>query len=91
MQLDTDGLPRCAFTPAGSSKIGETVFIGNFVLFVGILLAIFLLHVWLTSGVEAYWLTKVTPRTRTPLGEVPTSHWYYLLVLADEKVLRLRA
>jgi len=32
---------------------------GNFVLFLALLTAIFLIHVALASGVEAYWIAKV--------------------------------
>lgn len=56
---ETDGSSRCELAEAGSSEIGAVVFIGNLLLFAGILLAIFLLHVFLASGVEAYWLEKV--------------------------------
>lgn len=45
-----------------SSPTGEdnaAVFMGNFTLFVALLSGIFLVHVALASGVEAYWLAKV--------------------------------
>ncbi|CAN0416896.1 unnamed protein product, partial [Laminaria digitata] len=58
---------RCELAAAESNDIGAIGFIGNLVLFAGILLTIFLLHVLLASGVEAYWLTKVKPPTRMPL------------------------
>ena len=56
---EEDSSDRCQLTAAGSSDIGAVVFIGNLVLFISILLIIFILHVLLASGVEAYWLTKV--------------------------------
>lgn len=61
---------RCELAAAESNEIGAIGFIGNLVLFTGILLTIFLLHVLLASGVEAYWLTKVKPPTRMPLPYV---------------------
>ena len=57
----TDSVLRCEFAAPGSNDISVLVFIGNLILVAVILLAIFVLHVTLTSGVEAYWLTKVTP------------------------------
>lgn len=48
----------CVFG-AGAGDIGSLVFVGNLILVVGILLGVFLLHVAVVSGVEAYWLTKV--------------------------------
>lgn len=44
--------------PVTGANIGGPVFVGNIVLVVGILLSLFLLHVVVISGVEAYWLTK---------------------------------
>ncbi|CAM9711290.1 unnamed protein product, partial [Ascophyllum nodosum] len=38
--------------------LGASVFIGNLALIVGVLLVLFLLHVAIISGVEAYWLSK---------------------------------
>lgn len=58
-----DDSSRCELAAAGSNDIGAVVFIGNLLLFASILLTIFLLHLLLASGVEAYWLTKVTPPT----------------------------
>lgn len=49
---------ECAFA-GGAGDIGALVFVGNLVLVVGILLLIFLLHVAVISGVEAFWLLKV--------------------------------
>ena len=49
---------ECVFD-AGASELGALVFVGNLILVVGILLGVFLLHIVLVSGVEAYWLTKV--------------------------------
>ena len=49
---------ECAFE-IGAGDIGALVFVGNLILVVGILLGVFLLHVAVVSGVEAYWLTKV--------------------------------
>lgn len=48
----------CVFE-SGASNIGALVFVGNLILVVGVLLGVFLLHVAVVSGVEAYWLTKV--------------------------------
>ncbi len=48
---------ECAFDAGGD--LGALVFVGNLLLVVGILLGIFLLHVLIVSGVEAFWLTKV--------------------------------
>lgn len=43
--------------------LGSLVFIGNQGLVFGVLVLIFLLHVSLVSGVEAYWLAKVRRRS----------------------------
>lgn len=48
----------CAFDK-GVSDIGALVFVGNFALVVIILSSIFLLHVMVISGVEAFWMAKV--------------------------------
>lgn len=48
----------CTFE-TGASDIGALVFVGNLALVLGILLAIFFLHVAVVSGAEALWLTKV--------------------------------
>ena len=58
---ETERESRCHLAATESGDIGAIVFVGNLVLFAGALLAIFLLHVFLASGVEAYWLTKVKP------------------------------
>lgn len=71
----TDSLPRCELADAGSSDIGALVFIGNLVLFAIILLAIFVLHIVLASGVEACWVTKVTPPARTLLRAISIAHY----------------
>lgn len=68
---DSDDWSVCSLIPAGSSDIGTIVFIGNLVLFAVILLALFFLHILLASGLEAYWLTKVTVPTYSPLHVVP--------------------
>lgn len=49
----------CIFE-TGASEIGALVFVGNLALVLGILLAIFFLHVAVVSGAEALWLTKVS-------------------------------
>lgn len=49
----------CVFEETSLSDIGALVFLGNLGLFVAILLGIFIIHVVLASGVEAYWLSKV--------------------------------
>ena len=56
---DDTGSGRCAFS-TGVGEIGASVFVGNAVLVVGILLGTFLLHVAIVSGVEAYWLAEVS-------------------------------
>lgn len=58
---ETESAPRCEFTEAGSGELGVVVFIGNLVLVVGFLVALFVVHVTFASGAEAYWLEKVTP------------------------------
>lgn len=50
---------KCFFA-ADAGDIGAMVFVGNLALVVGILVGIFLVHVAVISGVEAYWLTKVS-------------------------------
>lgn len=57
--LDDTGSGECVFS-ASMGEIGASVFVGNAVLVVGILLATFLVHVAVVSGVEAYWLAKVS-------------------------------
>lgn len=47
-----------------SSDLGALVYVGNLVLFAGILGALITLHISLASGVEAYWLTKVRRQSR---------------------------
>eukprot|EP00903_Cladosiphon_okamuranus_P012913 g12056.t1 len=44
---------------SATGDISAAVFMGNFLLFVALLLAIFLIHVGLASGVEAFWVTEV--------------------------------
>lgn len=44
----------------GVSDIGALVFVGNLTLVVVILLGVLLLHVAVISGVETYWLAKVS-------------------------------
>jgi len=46
-------------SPSLASSISSFVFMGNFVMFASLLTGIFLFHVALASGVEAYWITKV--------------------------------
>lgn len=58
---------ECAFD-AEESELGVSVFVGNLALVVGILLAVFLLHILIVSGVEAFWLTQV--RGASPRGAV---------------------
>lgn len=53
-----DGTERDA--SAGlSSDISSAVFMGNLVLFAAILTGIYVVHIALASGVEAYWIAKV--------------------------------
>lgn len=47
------------FAGTSLSDIGALVFLGNIGLFSAILLGIFLLHIVLASGLEAYWLSEV--------------------------------
>eukprot|EP00904_Undaria_pinnatifida_P013952 jgi/Undpi1/9688/HiC_scaffold_27.g12144.m1 len=80
---ETDGssASRCDIAESESGGLGATVFVGNLVLFAGILLTIFVLHVLIASGVEAYWLTKKHAKERiemahldgTPIRELSTS------------------
>jgi len=42
-----------------SSDISSAVFMGNLVLFAAILTGIYVVHIALASGVEAYWIAKV--------------------------------
>lgn len=67
---ETESVPRCEFSEAGPGEIGVIVFIGNLVLVVGFLVALFVVHVALASGAEAYWLEKVTPHKHVSLLEV---------------------
>ncbi len=60
-ESDADQQDR-GIEPEASSATGDLssfVFMGNFVLFVALLTVIFLIHVALASGVEAYWIAKV--------------------------------
>lgn len=50
---------ECVFS-AGASDIGASVFVGNAMLVGGILVGLFLFHVAIVSGAEAYWLAKVS-------------------------------
>ncbi|CAM9523853.1 unnamed protein product [Ectocarpus sp. 6 AP-2014] len=67
----------CIFE-TGASEIGALVFVGNLALVLGILLAIFFLHVAVVSGAEALWLTKKRARENldgarrrnTPISEL---------------------
>lgn len=61
LQEAADGAAQCMFAEARSGDIGAIVCAGNIMLLSGILLFIFLVHVTVASGVQAYWLTKVTP------------------------------
>lgn len=42
------------------SDISGVFFMGNLALFLGLLVIVFTLHVLLASGIEAYWLSKVS-------------------------------
>lgn len=57
--LAEEGSEERVVSPSATSEISSTVFMGNFVLFAGLLTGIFLVHVGLASAVEAYWLTQV--------------------------------
>ncbi|CAM9953326.1 unnamed protein product, partial [Ectocarpus sp. 4 AP-2014] len=67
----------CIFE-TGANEIGALVFVGNLALVLGILLAIFFLHVAVVSGAEALWLTKKRARENldgarrrnTPISEL---------------------
>lgn len=52
----------CSWDGVDVNGLGALVFIGNLGLVFGALVVIFLLHVALVSGVEAYWLAKVRVR-----------------------------
>eukprot|EP00903_Cladosiphon_okamuranus_P006435 g6296.t1 len=75
------GSEECVFE-AGASEIGASVFVGNLVLVLGILVGVFVLHILIVSGVEAHWLTKNRARENlesarlraTPAGELHA--WY---------------
>lgn len=41
------------------SKVGSSEFVGNTVLVLGMLLGIFIVHVFVVSAVEAYWMAEV--------------------------------
>lgn len=46
-------------SPRLTSDLSSAVFLGNFALFLALLTAIFVVHVAVASGVEAYWIAKV--------------------------------
>lgn len=49
----------CNFS-VSEGNLSALIFVGNLALVVGILLGVLLLHVAVVSGVEAYWLWKVS-------------------------------
>lgn len=51
----------CNFS-ASDGNLSPLIFVGNLALVLGILLLVFLLHVTVVSGVEAFWLWKVSRR-----------------------------
>lgn len=55
-----EGATGCSFTASADVAIDALVFVGNLALVVGILVAMFMLHVAIVSAVEAYWLSKVS-------------------------------
>lgn len=59
IDIESDDGGTKGASPGATSGISSAVFMGNFVLFASLLTGIFLVHVALASGVEAYWLTKV--------------------------------
>lgn len=52
-------LSACNFEDEEGGMINVPIFVGNLISVVGLLLIIFLVHVLVVSGVEAYWLSKV--------------------------------
>jgi len=58
-ELNLDDDAESDVFPRLTSDLSSAVFMGNFLLFVALLLGIYLIHVALVSAVEAYWLTKV--------------------------------
>eukprot|EP00752_Nemacystus_decipiens_P002264 g2145.t1 len=69
--------PACDLE-AGSGDLGTSVFVGNLLLVLGVLLGVLLLHVAVVSGVEAFWLLKIRAqddldkarRLAVPIGEL---------------------
>lgn len=57
-----EGSSGCTFLVTSLSDIGGEVFVGNIVLFSCILVGIFVVHILVASGVEAYWMSKVRRR-----------------------------
>lgn len=55
-----DLVPDECMYPTKASELSALVVIGNFALGIGTILSILMIHVIVVSGVEAYWLTKVT-------------------------------
>lgn len=55
----------CVFEETSLSDIGALVFLGNLGLFAAILLGIFVVHIVVASGAEAYWLSKVRRLSET--------------------------
>ena len=56
-QQDDD--PESDVSPGPANEISSFVFMGNFLLFLALLAGIFIVHVAVASGVEAYWIAKV--------------------------------
>lgn len=56
-QFAEDIYSECAFDGA-KDEINGLVFVGNLVLVISLLVAIFLVHIAVISGVEAYWLSQ---------------------------------
>lgn len=63
LDVSGDAGGGCDFEAEGAA-LGARVFLGNLSLVVGILSGIFLVHVFVVSGFEAYWLSEVRLSSR---------------------------
>ncbi|CAM9590962.1 unnamed protein product, partial [Ectocarpus sp. 13 AM-2016] len=59
---DEDGATPRAISQTITSDVGSLLFMGNLALFSGLLVIIFTLHIFVASGVEAYWVAKQRAR-----------------------------
>lgn len=77
--LDPPGLEDTCNFSMTDGDLGPLIFVGNIILVIGILAGILLLHIAVVSGVEAYWLWKVSLWTRCFSLYNPTSEQSRLL------------